>query len=187
MAGGVLEDTNTFGYPIRNKLFEGESQFFSANPDVAGMASETGDIILNPNPQTGVNQAAVAQNEGFRLLLKDKQPNLNFTVTDAQKENFKGTIYENNPQALRETILARIVSGDPSSGTSTNEQRQIIKSLLQPNNKTERAEMPQNNFNVNDELLKLVQQQAQPQRQPVLNTGLLSGTQQNFGVIGYSN
>jgi hypothetical protein len=43
--------------------------------------------------------------------------------------------------------------------------------------------MAQNNFNVNDELLKLVQQQAQPQRQPVLNTGLLSGTQQNFGDV----
>ena len=43
--------------------------------------------------------------------------------------------------------------------------------------------MAQNNFNVNDELLKLVQQQAQPQRQAVLNTGLLSGNQQNFGDV----
>jgi uncharacterized protein (UPF0262 family) len=43
--------------------------------------------------------------------------------------------------------------------------------------------MAQDNFNVNDELLKLVQQQAQPQRQAVLNTGLLSGNQQNFGDV----
>ena len=43
--------------------------------------------------------------------------------------------------------------------------------------------MAQNNFNFNDELIKLVQQQAQPQRQPVLNTGLLSGEQQNFGDV----
>jgi hypothetical protein len=43
--------------------------------------------------------------------------------------------------------------------------------------------MPQDNFNTREELFKLVQQQAQLQKQPARNTGLLSGDQQNFGDV----
>ena len=43
--------------------------------------------------------------------------------------------------------------------------------------------MAQDNFNVNDQIMRLLEQQGKTQIQPVLNTGLLSGTQQNFGDV----
>jgi hypothetical protein len=111
-----------FGYGVRDKLFPGEDSYFRSNPKVSGMAAETGDVILNPYAPADVNKDAVARNEAFRLLLRDKKLTPPFDVTDAQRAAFNGTAYANDDAALRSTIAARIYSGDPSA-QATPEQK----------------------------------------------------------------
>lgn len=114
-----------FGYKIRDQLHPGEDRFFKENPGVAGMAAETGDIILNPYSPKSVNRDAVARNEALRLYMRDKNIAPDFAVTDAQRAAFKGTPYENDDAALKATIAARIYSGDPSA-RATPEQREWV-------------------------------------------------------------
>jgi hypothetical protein len=121
--GGLL------GYPVRNNLFPGEDQFFKGSPHVGGMASETGDVILNPYSPPNVNHDAVARNEAFRLMLRDLGTTPEFPVTPQQKSQFVGTKYETDEPALKSTIAARIYSGDPSAN-ATPLQSEWVTNLL---------------------------------------------------------
>jgi hypothetical protein len=113
------------GYKVRDKLHPGEDEYFKANPKVAGMAAETGDIILNPYAAKDVNKDAVAKNEAFRLYLRDKKISPDFAITDAQRAAFKGAAYAEDDEALKGTIAARIYSGDPSA-KATSEQKDWV-------------------------------------------------------------
>ena len=123
------EEDRRFGYSVRSKLHPGESAFFEANPNVSGMAAEDNTIILNPGVGPEVNTNAVIENEAFRLFLRDKNRIPEFGLSQEQIEAFQGTSYENNPDALRSTIAARIYSGDPSA-LATEEQREWLKQFL---------------------------------------------------------
>ena len=119
-----------FGFKIRTKLFPGEDKFFKNRPDVAGMAAEDDTIILNPYSKLSKKQlGAVALNEALRLKMKKDNFTPNIDVTDQQKDFFKGSEYENNPQAMRQTIFGRIYSGDPSA-MATPEQIRALKEYL---------------------------------------------------------
>jgi hypothetical protein len=119
-----------FGFKIRTKLFPGEDKFFKNRPEVTGMAAEDDTIILNPYSKLSKkNLGLVAQNEALRLKMRTENFTPNIDVTDEQKDFFKGTEYENNPQAMRQTIFARIYSGDPSA-MATPEQIQALKDYL---------------------------------------------------------
>jgi hypothetical protein len=117
------------GYGVRKDLYPGEDTFFRENPTVAGMASESGHIILNPYSGPEVDRDAVAQNEAFRLYLRDRKLKPDFPVTDAQKKSFAGTAYAKDENALRETIAARVYSNDPSA-KATAEQKKWVRDLL---------------------------------------------------------
>jgi hypothetical protein len=52
-----------------------------------------------------------------------------FDLTEDQLKFFKGTEYEKNPKAMRQTVLARIYSGDPSA-MATPEQRKALKQYV---------------------------------------------------------
>ena len=110
------------GYKIRPNLFPGEDSFFKSNPNTAGMAAETGDIILNPYSPPTVNRDAVARNEAFRLRLRDQGVTPPFALTDQQKSAFSGTPYGSDENALRSTLAARIYSGDPSAMATPEQQ-----------------------------------------------------------------
>ena len=119
-----------FGKQIRTKLFQGEDDFFKERPEVAGMAAEDGFIILNPYSKLSKKElSSVAQNEALRLRMREDDFNPNFKITPKQKSFFQGTEYEGNPTAIRQTILARIYSGDPSA-MATDEQRATLKKYL---------------------------------------------------------
>ena len=45
-----------------------------------------------------------------------------FDLTKAQKSMFIGTEYEKDPLSAKQTILARILSGDPSAKDATLDQ-----------------------------------------------------------------
>lgn len=132
--GGLLSKGNNaaqdrmLGYKIRSDLFPGEQSYFKTNPHVAGMAAETGDVILNPFSPAGTNHNAVAQNEAMRLYMRDNALNPEFAITPQQRDQFAGTSYGSNDPALRQTIAARIYSGDPSAN-ATDEQRLYAEGL----------------------------------------------------------
>ena len=122
-------DDKLLGYKIRTKLFSGEDNYFKQNPNVAGMANfETNDIILNPYSR-GRNMEAVAMNEAMRLKMAKEKFIPNIELTDKQKEFFQGTAYENNEDAMKQTIFARIYSGD-SSANATENQIKLYKEYI---------------------------------------------------------
>lgn len=113
-----------FGYEIRTP-FESELDFFKKNVKVTGMAAEDGRIILNPFSELdSAGQKSVATNEAARLLMRENKTKPDFDVTDEQKTAFKGTAYEDDNDALKETILARAIAGDPSAGKLTPRQKE---------------------------------------------------------------
>jgi hypothetical protein len=120
-----------FGYKIREKLFPGEDEYFKTHENVAGMAAEDGRIILNPYSKLSKQELGlVALNEALRLKMRDDDFDPQFQVTSDQVSYFKGTAYEKNPKAMRQTILARIYSGDPSA-MATPQQKKALEEYLQ--------------------------------------------------------
>lgn len=115
-------------YRIRDP-FPSEDAYFKSNPTVAGMATEDGKIILNPySGLSPTEQEGVIKNEGARLDMRAMDlPD--FQITDEQRDQFVGTPYADNSQAMRETILGRIISGDPSVGAFTPEQKRIADTV----------------------------------------------------------
>lgn len=125
--------TNSFyGYKVR-KPFQSESVFFMLNPDTPGMAAEDGQIVLNPSSKLKPAELeAVARNEAARLYMFENKIVPTFKITPEQFEKFQGSSYDGPDKEpfLKQTILARIVSGDPSAGTITPEQKQAADELL---------------------------------------------------------
>ena len=113
-----------FGYEIRTP-YDSELDFFKKNLNTTGMATEDGRIILNPfSDWDSASQKSVATNEAARLLMRENKIKPDFDVTDEQTTAFKGTAYEQNEEALKETILARAIAGDPSAGKLTARQKE---------------------------------------------------------------
>lgn len=120
-----------FGYRVRNKLFPSEDLFFSKNKNVSGMASETGDIILNPYSNLSKDEFdAVAKNEAVRLFMRENKISPEFDITKEQESFFSNTPYAKYPNEKRQTIIARILSGDPSV-TPTQQQIEIANQIMQ--------------------------------------------------------
>lgn len=103
--------------------YKSELDFFKGRPEVAGMATEDNKIILNPfsslSPQ---EKMAVAKNEALRIYMRLNDVSPAFDLTKAQKSMFMGTEYEKDPLSAKQTILARILSGDPSAKDATLDQ-----------------------------------------------------------------
>ena len=104
-----------------------ELDFFRRS-GVPGYAAEDGSVVINPVQQPGVNYESVRINEHVRLLIRGgKVQPPNFQITTAQQQRFKdyGSLDD-----IRATIAARLVSGDPSAGEATEEQRSYMNSIL---------------------------------------------------------
>lgn len=125
-----VEPQSIYGYQIR-KPFAGEDKYFKSRPDVGGMAAEDGKIVLNPYSSLKEQEKMqVAKNEAIRLWIRDNKPELPFDVTKEQAKVFSKTEYGSNPQALKETIVARILTGDPSARVATPEQQSFANKLM---------------------------------------------------------
>jgi hypothetical protein len=112
--------------------YEGEISYFAKNPNVAGMATEDGKVILNPYAKLKpAEYQAVAVNEAARVLIKN-EPALrpNFELTQQQRSFLDSTTYRIADEEDRKaTIAARILSGDPSAGAATSEQQVYVENL----------------------------------------------------------
>ena len=94
------------------------------------MAAEDGKIVLNPYSSLKEQEKMnVAKNEAIRLWIRDNKPELPFEVTKEQSKAFSKTEYGSNPQALKETIVARVLTGDPSA-MATPAQQSFASKLM---------------------------------------------------------
>lgn len=112
--------------------YEGERRYFEKNPNVSGMATEDGKVILNPYSKLSEREyQSVATNEAVRLAIKqDRSLVPDFELTDQQKRFLDTTTYRYADEEDRKaTIAARLVSGDPSAGVSTTEQDAFVNML----------------------------------------------------------
>ncbi len=118
-------------YGVR-KPYQGELDFFKKRPEVAGMATDDFKIILNPfSKNSQQEQNAVAQNEALRLFMRENNIIPDFSLTKKQKSIFQNTEYGQNEDALRQSIISRYLTGDPSVGDITQEQKDYANRILQ--------------------------------------------------------
>jgi len=117
--------------------YPSEAEFFRSRPDVAGMATEDARIALNPNsPLNPQERNAVAVNEAVRLAMREyQQPAPALTPAQAQYLSTvnNGAAYPGGEAAQRETMIARLLSGDPSAGQTSQQQQEYaakIKALI---------------------------------------------------------
>ena len=119
------------GVQIR-KPYPSEDDYFKKHLNVGGMAASDNRIILNDHSSlSDQEKEAVATNEAARVHMRtNKSLSPTFSLTDEQQKTLKGTTYGKAAlQDRRETIAARILSGDPSGGTPTKEQQVFVDSL----------------------------------------------------------
>ena len=103
--------------------YKSELTFFKERPEVAGMAAEDDKIILNPYSELSQQEKmAVAKNEALRIYMRQNEIAPEFDLTKSQQKMFMGTEYENDPVSAKQSILARILSGDPSAKDATLDQ-----------------------------------------------------------------
>jgi len=115
---------------VRNKLYPGEDKYFKENPNVGGMMTEDNKVIINPYSNLTDNEKqAVIKNEKIRLNFKKNNIVPDIDITEEQRALFKGTPYENNEDAMKQTIVARIMTGDPSAN-ATKEQTIVANKTL---------------------------------------------------------
>jgi len=119
---------NTLPYEERVP-YEGEDKFFKSRPEVAGMAAEDDKIVMNPYSKLSKQeQDAVRRNEAYRIYMRQNKMTPDFDVSDEQSKFFENTEYANNPEEMRRTIAARILTGD-SSVSPTKQQIEWSKAL----------------------------------------------------------
>jgi hypothetical protein len=122
--------TGVYGIGIRPDLYAGEEKFFQENPHVAGMAAEDDRIIMNPYSKlTDPEKQAVMLNEAARVHMRRNYDAPTFDLTDEQMSNLGK--YSKDINDIRQTIAARILSGDPSAGQATPQQLDYVQKLRQ--------------------------------------------------------
>ena len=120
----ALKKNNT-----ERKPFPSEDKYLKENPNVAGMATEDDRVIINPYKKMSPDErAAVVKNETLRIKMRKSKFVPNIKITNEQRKAFSGTAYEKDETALKQTIIARILSGDPSA-MATPEQIRYANSL----------------------------------------------------------
>ena len=116
--------------------------YFKKNPNNRGMAvgaglnGYDGDRRVMVNPYSGLTPKeteGLIENERIRLFIDETKPQLKFEPTIEQIKSFKGTEYgkPENLDRLKQTIVARILTGDSSVGDVTPEQLMAAKSIGQ--------------------------------------------------------
>ena len=120
-----------YGVGLRDQLFPSEDEYFKANPNVAGMAAEDDKVIINPYSKISEKEKeAVMLNEAARVHMRNKMIDApNYDLTPEQLEKFGS--YSKDPNDIRQTIAARILSGDPSAGQPTQAQQEYVGRLRQ--------------------------------------------------------
>lgn len=131
----ISNENKILGYPIVEPDEE-LLKWFKENPQTAGMQWGAGkndsptdtprSIVLNPfSKLSKEQQMAVAKNEAIRHFIDEKQIIPKFNLTPEQEKSFAGTQYGKieDKTPLKQSILARILTGDESAGKITPMQQ----------------------------------------------------------------
>jgi hypothetical protein len=115
-------------YPVEEKLFKERT-------DVAGMATEDNRVIINPySPISKDMKDLVRTNETARLAMRNGYPRPDFELTPKQQEFYStiqnGKPYSEDLQDIKETIAARVMTGDDSAQDYTKEQEMYADKLF---------------------------------------------------------
>jgi hypothetical protein len=117
-------------YGVRDP-YKSELEFFKKRPEVAGMATDDSKIIINPFSTLSKNELnSVLQNEALRIFMRQNKVNPSFDLTKSQMEAFRGSEYEKDANASKQTILARILTGDPSAKDVSLDQTIEAQSIM---------------------------------------------------------
>ena len=124
-----------YSYSERTKLYPGEKKVFKERPDVAGMATGDNRVIINPwSPISKEMKDLVRTNETARLAMRNGYPRPDFELTPKQQEFFStiqnGKPYSEDLQDIKETIAARVMTGDDSAQDYTKEQELYADKLF---------------------------------------------------------
>lgn len=109
---------------IERSPYVSEMAYFSSAPNVAGMMTEDGRVILRPELQ-GKSRDAVRLNEASRLALQNYLPSS--LLTNEQQAMFRGTPYGMDATNGIRSIIARGLSGDPSAMLSFEQDAELRK------------------------------------------------------------
>ena len=100
---------------------ESELQFFRSKPEVSGYASPDGRIVLNPMSKLSEQEKqSVMMNEFYRLKMRNPLIGRPPPATPGQLARFQN--YGGNSD-ISETMIARMLSGDPTAGEPSFAQR----------------------------------------------------------------
>jgi hypothetical protein len=114
-----------FGYFSRKPVQE-EILWFRENQNITGYASDDGCIVINPFSTLNKKEiTSVCINEALRLFMRDHKINPKIKLTKKQTNFFIGTAYEGRIIETKQTIVARIIAGDPSAQDVTPTQRMV--------------------------------------------------------------
>jgi hypothetical protein len=125
-----------YGDKYRGKLYPGEDAYYRENSHVAGMAADDGMVTINPYSQiSDQERQSVYENEAARLFMREKgTPGVD--LTELQDGFLNTNTYRNASKDDRiATILARLISGDPSAGDPTFGQTKAankVRSGMEP-------------------------------------------------------
>ena len=116
---------------LGRKPYPSELSYFQANPSVSGMATEDNRVTLNPFSNLSPQQyGAVGLNEAARLAMRNGNLQPSFALTPEQQLMLGKTTYANaNENDRMATIAARLLSGDSSAGSATQDQSEFIAAL----------------------------------------------------------
>ena len=115
------------GNVLLREPWPSELKFFRSRPEVAGMAAEDNTVILSPFAgRSEAEQEIVALNEAARVIMRRKSFQPQFSLTSEQRTAFASY---GPPEAVKATVAARILSGDPSALTPTAEQLAFVERL----------------------------------------------------------
>ena len=127
-----------YGIGVRDQLYPGEDEYFKANPHVGGMAADDDKIITNPYSKLKENEMnLLMMNEAARVHMRNKliePPNFEITQEQLNRPLGGGKLmkdYSPDMNDIRQTIAARILSGDPSAGDVTPDQQEYVAKLRQ--------------------------------------------------------
>lgn len=105
---------------------ESESEFFAENPIVAGYAAEDDRVVLRPGLPP--NHAPIVHAlEGARIEMRRNGDSFSAPLTQHQTgllRKWNARHYLSDPVAARQSVVSRIVSGDPSMSPYTPEQQE---------------------------------------------------------------
>ena len=136
------DNTAKQSYPIVNPDSE-TLKYFKDNPNVTGMAMGAGlngsslksprVVMVNPfSSLTKEQQGYLVDNERIRHFMDETKYNPSFKPTEKQFSFFKGTEYgkPENERFLKQTLIARIITGDETAGDFTDEQSKEAKKIV---------------------------------------------------------